>query len=55
MMTQPFLLVTGGAGLLGIVGWAQKLYLLSQVSLFALPEDFSQLGNTFSWSVANLG
>lgn len=45
----------GGHALLGLIFFAQKLYLLSRAHVPALPENFVQLGAAFSWSLANVG
>ena len=44
-----------GNGALGMVGWAQKFYFMSQLPLRSLPEHFHQLGSLFSWSAGNIG
>lgn len=40
-----------GYGLMGIVAWAQKFYLLSQLNVLYMPSAFQQLGETYKWSM----
>lgn len=44
-----------GNGALGLLGWAQKFYFISQLPVRSLPEHFHQLGSYFSWSSGNIG
>ena len=44
-----------GYGVFGMVAWAQKFYLLSQLNVFHLPAPFQQLGESFKWSMLNFG
>ena len=43
-----------GYSLLGMLAWAQKLYLLSQLNIFFMPPGFQQFGETFKWSVLDI-
>ncbi|KAK9812889.1 hypothetical protein WJX72_005294 [[Myrmecia] bisecta] len=54
-MDQPFAPAgITGHGLLGLVSWAQRFYMGSQLPLTSLPHNFRQLGNTLSWSMLNI-
>lgn len=44
-----------GNGALGMLGWAQKFYFMSQLPVRSLPEHFHQLGSYFAWSAGNIG
>ena len=44
-----------GYGLVGIVAWAQKFYILSQLNIFYMPSTFQQLGESFKWSMLDFG
>lgn len=43
-----------GYSMLGMVAWAQKLYLSSRLPLWSLPEDYRQLGGSMAWSCGNM-
>lgn len=51
----PFAHGALGCGALGFVGWAQAMYLTGRLSAQWMPESYTQVSDTFGWTVGEIG